>query len=315
MAVEREIRLNSSLRAEINLPCPEDGSAYREVAEAWFTAALAELAGALGEEFGYDLDLSARASAITGGNSKYGDPGSFWASLLVTRASGRMVETYWSPKNWRTFLRDVEKMPPEAKVQLALVGNDGFPGEPWLDVSVVRERDAPDWIALVVDRTTEEFADTGTRSDAQNRWTAFLGTQAHAHESILFGGVADDAEAATGRTALEATLGLFQDDTFPDLDSVLRGYAWITVCSPGVVRALGGVGRLRDSAAFFAVEPLACGGALLRATENIWEYGPDAVHAVFRALAPALPPGEASPVISSDTLRLAFEDAAELERP
>ncbi|WP_327129789.1 hypothetical protein [Streptomyces sp. NBC_01727] len=315
MAAKQEITLNSSLRAEINLPCPEDGSAYRAVAEAWFTAALAELAGALGEEFGYDLDLSARASAITGGNSKYGPPGSFWASLLVTRASGRQVETFWSPKNWRTFLRDVEKMPPEAKVQLALVGDDGFPGEPWLDVSVVRERDAPHWIALIVDRTTEEFADPGTRDDAQNRWTEFLRTQAHAHEAVLFGGIADDAEVATGRTAMEATLGLFPDDTFPDLDSVLRGYAWITVCSPGVVAALGGVDRLWDSAAFFAVEPLACGGALLRATENIWEYGPDAVHAVFRFLAPALPPGEASPAISSDILRLAFEDAAGLGRP
>ncbi|MFE9094892.1 hypothetical protein [Streptomyces sp. NPDC007264] len=312
--MEQEIRLNSSLRTEIDLPCPEGGPAYRAVAEAWFTAALTELAGALGEEFGYDLDLSARASTITGGSSTYGPPGSFWASLLVTRASGHQVETHWSPKNWRTFLRDMEKMPPEAKVQLAVVGPDGFPGEPWLDVSVVRERDAPDWIALVADRTTEEFGDPGTRAEAQSRWTAFLRSQAHAHETVLFGEVADDAELATGRTALEAALGLFQDDTFTELDSMLRGYGWITICSPGVVEVLGGIDRLRNTGAFFAVEPLARGGALLRATEHIWEYGPASVDAVFRALAPALPPGEASPAISSDIVRLAFEDASQVGR-
>ncbi|MFE9442731.1 hypothetical protein ACFYO2_27920 [Streptomyces sp. NPDC006602] len=312
MAVQQETGLNPSLRAEINLPCSGDGSSYRQVAESWFTSALAELAGALKEEFGYDLDLSARASAITGGNSTYGAPGSLWASLLVTRSSGRQVETYWSPENWRKFLKDVEKRPPAAKVQLAVIGNDGFPGEPWLDVSVVRERDASDWISLIAVRTTEEFGDPRTRNDAQRRWTEFLRSQAHAHEAVLFGSIADDAEFVTDRTALEATLGLFQDDTFPEMDSVLRGYSWITVCSPGVVEGLGGVGHLRDSGAFFAVESLTRGGALLRATENIWEYGPAAVYAVFRALAPALPAGEAVPAISSDTVRLASADPAEL---
>ncbi|WP_405475120.1 hypothetical protein [Streptomyces sp. NBC_00009] len=65
MAAKREIRLNSILRAELNLPCPGDGHAFRMMAERWITAALAELAGALGDEFGYNLDFSAGALAIS----------------------------------------------------------------------------------------------------------------------------------------------------------------------------------------------------------------------------------------------------------
>ncbi|MCX4666639.1 hypothetical protein OG453_08145 [Streptomyces sp. NBC_01381] len=305
------IELNWTLRTELDLPCPGDGSAYRELAEPWFTAALTALAGPLQAEFTPDADFSGRAVALSRGEAA---PGELWATLVVLEPAKRRQKPYevpWSPKNWSAFLRDLESMPGQATVVLRAIGSDGHPDWPWLDVSVVRDRDTPEVVSLVASRTTEEFADPGVRSEAQARWIDFFRTQVHRHEDILYGSIADDAEGVTGRTALEVDLGLLLEDTFPGLGTVLRGYAWWTVCSPGVVSALGGVEALRASGAFHEVEPLPGGGASLRATQNVWDYGEERVRAVFRILAPALPEGKPVKGFSSDTPRLVYEDAAD----
>ncbi|WP_060886860.1 hypothetical protein [Streptomyces caniscabiei] len=305
------IDLNSTLRAEIDLLCPGDGSAYLELAEPWFTAALTELAGPLQAEFTPEADFSGRAVALSRGEAA---PGELWATLVVLEPVKRRQRPYevpWSPKNWNTFLRDLESMPGQATIVLRVIGSDGHPDWPWLDVSVVRDRDTPEVVSLVASRTTEEFADPGARNEAQARWIDFFGAQVQRHEGILYGSIADDAEFVTGRTSLETDVGLLLEDTFPHLGTVLRGYAWWTVCSPGVVAALGGVGALRDSGAFHEVEPLPGGGASLRSTENIWDYGEERVRAVFRALAPVLPEGEPVKGFSSDTRRLVYENAAD----
>ncbi|WP_406361217.1 hypothetical protein [Streptomyces sp. NBC_01579] len=312
MEAKREIRLNSILRAELNLPCPGDGHAFRMMAERWITAALAELAGALGEEFGYNLDFSAGALAIS---KEKAEPGTLWASLTVLAPVKRRQKPYevpWTPRNWHTFLRDLESMPGESKLVLRSIGPDGHPDIPWLDVTVMRENETPELVSLSASRTTEEFDDPVTRHEAQRRWTRFFRSQVSAHDNILYGSVADDTESATGRTALETALGLLLEDTYPEMESTLRGYSWWTVCSPGVVSELGGIGRLRDTGAFHEVEPLPGGRVSLRVTENIWEYTEDRVQAGFRALAPALPRGRPTPWIAADVPRLVFQDPIEI---
>ncbi|MGY0020392.1 hypothetical protein ACVHNB_15560 [Streptomyces sp. YJ-C3] len=306
-----EITLNSTLRAEIDLPCPTTGAAYRELAERWFTAAIEALAGPLGATFASDADFSGRAVALSRGEAA---PGELWATLVLlepTRRRKRPYEVHWSPKNWRAFLRDLEDMPGQATVALSTVGPDGHPDQPSLYVDVDRDRDTPEVVSLVASRSTEEFTDPGTRDETQHRWIAFFRTQLHRHTDILYGSIADDAESVTGRTALEREIGLLLEDTFPELDTALRGYAWWTVCSPGAAARLGGIEALRDSGAFHEAELLPGGGASLRATANLWEYDEERVRAVFRAVAPALPEGKPSRSISSDTHRLVCEDAAD----
>ncbi|MEU6767814.1 hypothetical protein ABZ916_35565 [Streptomyces sp. NPDC046853] len=309
MTAEQNIRLNSILRAEINLPCPAEGDAYRQLARGWFTQAVGSLAGALGDGFDHGLDLTAPALANKG-SGPFGAPGTLWASFLyykTTRRRQRLVETYFSPANWHDFLQELGNRPLDARLQLALLDDEGQPSDPWLEVSVTRDDDAPGVVSLIAVRTTEEFQDPATADDAQRRWESFLRHQVESRGSVLYASVADDADYITGRTALEDGLGLLPGDTLPELETTLRGYGWLTVCSPGVLTALGGVPALRAGGAFAEVAPLPGGGAWLKATDRIHAYTDARVRAVFDALAPVLPPGKPVPSIASETCRLVYE--------
>jgi hypothetical protein len=77
--------------------------------------------------------------------------------------------------------------------------------------------------------------------------------------------------------------------TLPAAAQVLRGYEWITVAAAPVVERLGGHDALKDSGAFWSVEPLAGGGAWLQATERLAEYDLARSAAVLEVLRPALP--------------------------
>jgi hypothetical protein len=77
------------------------------------------------------------------------------------------------------------------------------------------------------------------------------------------------------------------------LERDLIGYSWITLCPPRAVARLGGVASLRDSGAFWRVDELPGGGALLQATERANQYDQAAAEKAFEALAPALPPAQA----------------------
>ncbi|MGW7067214.1 hypothetical protein ACWGII_13805 [Streptomyces sp. NPDC054855] len=119
MTVEQSIRLNSTLRAEINLPCPAEGDAYRQLAHDWITGATGLLAGPLGDGFHYGLDLTAQALA-NDGVGPCGAPGALWASFVyyeTTRRRQRLVETYFSPANWQDFLAQLEHRPLDAQLR------------------------------------------------------------------------------------------------------------------------------------------------------------------------------------------------------
>ncbi|MFH9613880.1 hypothetical protein [Streptomyces pratensis] len=314
MTAEQGIRLNSTVRAEINLPCPATGEAYRDLVSSWFTRAVRALAGPLGDTFHEDLDLTEQALAH-GGTGPCGAPGTLWASLRYdTEIRGRWkeVETHWSPENHHTFQRELGNMPVQAGIQLALLDGEGQPGEPWLEVFVIRENETPDVVSLVAVRTAEEFENHTTARPAQTRWEELLREQLAEAETShiipLYAAICDDAEYISGRTALEDGLGLLLEDTLPELESTLRGYSWLTVCSPGVTAALGGPQALAAADDTFAeVTPLPGGGVWLKATEDIHSYTDARVRAVFRALAPVLPPGKPVPSLAAEVRRLVFE--------
>ncbi|MGW6054260.1 hypothetical protein [Streptomyces sp. NPDC055189] len=310
MTAEPSIRLNPLLRAEINLPCPAEGDAYRQLARDWFTRAVDLLSGALGDGFDYGLDLTAQALA-NDGVGPCGAPGTLWASFVyweTTRGRQQLVETYFCPANWQDFLQQLGYRPREAQLRLALLDTEGQPGEPWLEVSLTRDDDTPDVVSLIAVRTAEEFEDPATTDEAQQRWESFLRDRVEHHRSVLYASVADDGDYITGRTALEDGLGLLLEDTLPELETTLRGYGWLTVCSPGVVTALGGVAALQAGGAFAEVTPLPGGGAWLKATSRIHAYTDARVRDVFDALAPVLPPGKPVPTLVSETRRLVYED-------
>ncbi|MFC9397228.1 hypothetical protein ACFTWS_29275 [Streptomyces sp. NPDC057027] len=113
-------------------------------------------------------------------------------------------------------------------------------------------------------------------------------------------------ETPSQRTALEASLGLFQDETVPELDTTLRGYSWTTVCSPGVASRLGGPAALSTSGAFTTVTELTDGGLVLQATEDFRGYTPHRIAMVYRQLRAVLPPGEPVGGLSNMTPSLVF---------
>lgn len=158
-----------------------------------------------------------------------------WGTLWVSPAykpgkSTKLSRQVWTPQNWDAFLGRLDEVPAKAWVSLGRLASNGFPGSEHWAASVVRDVDAPDFGTLTVRASSREFTDPATSRDVQRRWLDFLDRRLRADPEILFGSLADDGEDAD-RTELEVALGLFPDDTLPGLDSVLRGYSWVTVCS------------------------------------------------------------------------------------
>lgn len=299
--------MNSSVRAELDFALPEGGTALRELVEPWFADAVRELAGSAMDPFVGALDLTGRESALMTAGAPYGRPGELWGSLWIARVlkSGRKRSgRVFSPKNWEKFLRDLESVPLEAELRLAVLGPDGYPGSTWITIGARRDYEAPEWVALTVDRSSEEF------EKAQSARHDFIIRHADSGRgTALFGCIADDMDSTTGRSSLEAALGLFQDETFPVLDRNVRGYSWITVCSPGVAELLGGAEAVRRDGTFAQVRGVAGGSLFLKATEDVREYGDDRVLAVFEPLRAVLPAGTPSSFISDRKVRLVFRDA------
>lgn len=109
-------------------------------------------------------------------------------------------------------------------------------------------------------------------------------------EDLDFAG-AGDAAYGGHRTFLDTGLRRDPDDSVRDARRHLRGYAWVTVVPPELAARLGGADALAATGTFHEVEALPNGGVWLRATERIDAYDAAAVHRVFHALAPVLPPG------------------------
>jgi hypothetical protein len=90
----------------------------------------------------------------------------------------------------------------------------------------------------------------------------------------------------------------------------LRGYSWITGVPAELAAGLGGAPGLTATGAFHAVRELRGGALLLQSTETLAGYDDRAMRAVFRALAPVLPPGIPQDDPARPDLRVVFEDAS-----
>ncbi|MER8231483.1 hypothetical protein [Streptomyces sp. NPDC094049] len=301
---------NASVHAELDYALPRDPVKFRSLVEEWFVDAVRNLGGDDLAPLADDLDLSGRGAVLRKSGVPYGRPGELWGSLWTTRVSrGRRTRSgkAWSPKAWAFFLQELETEPLGVSVGLARLGADGYPGGPWLRIAAERDFEAPDWVRLMVHRSAEEFFAPERSVEIQRRWTDFLHRRLEAQEQpCLFGCLTDDIETTTYRTALEASLGLFPDETLPEHDTVLRGYSWITVCSPGVAHRLGGADALRASGAFTDVTGLADGGLLLRATDDMRTYTADRIAEVFQQVRAVLPPGKPVGGLSETVPRLVF---------
>ncbi|MFF9912839.1 hypothetical protein [Streptomyces sp. NPDC013457] len=302
---------NASVHAELDYAVPEGPAGYRRLVEDWFADAARTLGGDALDPFANGLDLSGRGAVLRKTGARYGEPGELWGSLWTAKmARGNRTRSgrVWSPKEWGAFLDGLEKEPLEVTLELARLGRDGYPAGPWLTVTAERDFEAPEWVQLMANRSAEEFFAPDRSAELQGRWTDFLHRRLEsAGQTCLFGCVTDDVGMTTHRTALEECLGLFQNETIPELDTTLRGYAWTTVCSPGVAERLGGAEALRASGAFARVTVLADGGLVLQATEDMRAYTPDRIARVFRQLRPVLPPGRPVGGIFDTTPRIVFE--------
>lgn len=111
-------------------------------------------------------------------------------------------------------------------------------------------------------------------------------------------------------TDLEAVLRRAQRKSLRESRTYLRGYSWVTGVPSELAARLGGAQRLTDAGAFHAVRELRGGGLLLQATETLAGYDDRAMHQVFRALAPVLPPGIPGDDPARPNPRVVFEDAS-----
>lgn len=106
---------------------------------------------------------------------------------------------------------------------------------------------------------------------------------------VTFGVI--DRAVGTVKTVLEECLPDIGYSLMPQLRKLLRGYGWLTITSPEVGERLGGVDALRGTGAFAEVTQTRTGCYWLRATDDPHTYAMADADRVFRAVAPALPPG------------------------
>ncbi|MGW1540888.1 hypothetical protein ACWCPM_11710 [Streptomyces sp. NPDC002309] len=111
---------------------------------------------------------------------------------------------------------------------------------------------------------------------------------------------------------LEAALRRSHRKYLSESRTYLRGYSWVTGVPSELAARLGGASCFAATGAFHAVRELRGGGLLLQATETLAGYDDRAMHAVFRALAPVLPPGIPEHDPARENLRVVFEDASAL---
>ena len=71
----------------------------------------------------------------------------------------------------------------------------------------------------------------------------------------------------------------------------LLGYEWVTVVPAWLLPGVGGMQALYD-AGFYEVWPLRGGGAWIRVTEHLAQYGSAAAAKLFEVVFPILPGGE-----------------------
>jgi hypothetical protein len=287
-------RLKSArgFRAELDYLLPSGSAEVGLLVQDWFTAAVEQLAG----DFVAALPPKGLPSKVLrdpeGG--PFGPVGSQWCSLLVIGQRKRGLSKSlraWSPRNWERFLAQSADVSVEMAATFSTLNRFGHAGPPSLTIRAYRQRppDARQWLRLDASYVVGRLGETPPIPDeVPEVWRKFLVARAEQWPPV-FGFLADDVISAGLRTPLENAMGTFPEDMLPLADSHVRGYSWVTVTSPGVLRRLGGADVVRRGKAFADMIELPSGGAVLQATPRLSEYEGDAVRRVFEALSPVLP--------------------------
>ncbi|NJP98776.1 hypothetical protein HCN51_56755 [Nonomuraea sp. FMUSA5-5] len=254
---------------------PAEGAEFRELVSDWMETVLAHTAGDL---FGPTVDPIRRASADLCSTLR----------IVSLRRGRRTVKEYDGvPEHYPTFWQAGLERPEEMSLVLTAKQADGSMGFPRLVTAAHRFADAPEWMTLTAEAQLAKSA-VADGARLPEDFAAALRRHAERHP-VQFGFVADDAEPPA--SALERSLGLFEEDTRPRSDHSIRGYSWVMVINPRVLEAAGGLSHLTGSGAFTAVETLSEGRVFLRATATLQEYTGAAVERVHTALEPVLPWG------------------------
>jgi hypothetical protein len=220
-----------------------------------------------------------------------GEPRAVWAELWVRRKPSVLGGTtaLFSQRAWDRLLSGLEAAYPfHIDVTIKPLDEDGQP-PPWGDgaaIAVHRLDNQPEWVNFSA--ACSRLAVPGIdRADARQRWADFTHEWAgtvHASYGEVSGVIGDGSRE-----------GLVHVDFWqvvPRSPSLLRGYSWATVCPAEVVAKAGGVEALRASGAFVRVEELPGGSVWLQATDDPFQFDPDASRRVFDALRFELYPDE-----------------------
>jgi hypothetical protein len=318
----------NTLRCIIDLEMP-GAAEYAQLARRWFDAGFSVIAAGqrLALETGPKLPPEAIRRAMPSG-----PPGATWGFVSVTRyfpkkvaKSGQQVFTVkesarvWSARNWAWLLEQLADPPHDATLGTARLADasashPGYPENPRIRMTAYRDKRLPEWLRLAFSAPEAEL----NSPERQRSWLSFL-REITERLNPAFGIIDYEYDSLYGQTAVESTIKPLSlrpyFEGMPMSRQVLRGYDWLTVCPQELADRLGGVEALRDTGAFHEVARLSGGGVWLLATADYRDYDEAAMDRVFRALAPALPPG--TPVLLDESrirqgreYRVVYRDAA-----
>jgi hypothetical protein len=241
-------------------------------------------------------------------NMACGPPGATWGFVSATRyfpkrvtRAGRQVfgnkesSRVWSARSWAWFLEQLADPPHDATLGTAHLQGEtsdtpGYPEDPRIRMTAVRDKLAPDWLRLGFDAAESDLDDPAR----QRAWLDFIRETAE-NLNPAFGILDYQYNSLYLDTALEATVRelsfLMLREGKTASRQVLRGYDWLTICPQELADRAGGAAGLSATGAFHEVAQLAGGGVWLLATADYRDYDEDATERVFRALAPLLPAG------------------------
>jgi len=289
-----------SIEASIDVPDPE---AFAAAAREWFARAPELLAPDVWEEAvrAEKVPFTGRPEPIWPDFDDFLDPIMLWGRIIVAplRWHGmKVLQRRLTRKNLDWLNEELAHRPVSAMVTVLRVDANGIelPGEMTIGAGATLGRvGAPN--ELVPDghlfaghmpggAPGEVPSDFGM--DCEGYAAMARATASRGGVRYMFAG--EDVMGWIAPTALPPSLGLhriWELEPFPDL----LGYSWITLCPPSAVARFGGASALASTEAFWAVEEMPGGSALLQMCERAEDYGISQAQRAFDVLAPALPPG------------------------
>jgi hypothetical protein len=299
------------LQLQLSLERPDTDADTAELLRAWFGGAFEAVGGQLRQRLLAGEPLSDDVLRKRSPNDPYGQPGEVWSHVMIGTNGARGVRnraTAFSRSSWGRFLAGMNKLPATAQLNICTLDAHGFPhGLPAMRVDSEFNEDDERWLFLRVLFGPELLQDPAYQQATLSFARSYADRCNPSYGEISF-------NLGDLKTAFEQRFGPHPHTTVRASRSVLRGYAWLTICPQQIGDRLGGLEGLRNSGAFAHVEPLAKGGYWLLATDDYRDFDAEAAQRVFRVLAPALRRGKPGPQgRDAPCSHIVDRDAAEVE--